>query len=259
MVVSSSALSVASASVATLVFGGSKQNVQELAMPQSPVWDTAQIGALWFTIPHPVRYFISGNLGNVCFFSCERVVSYCLLSLTGSLSALLENHKDTASFFLGYIIHIPAQHFLHALLVYGLESINTPTKYKNTLFGMYATLVTAAVGSTALNAAFLSMGVPKTLAFVGTLGLFSILNYFAIGYIVGKARQEADAGKKDQQSLPDRVVTKGKRLPIRKAAFVRGGANAQGIMTQRDWIRSTGRPVTLGKAQTLLESSVAEL
>jgi hypothetical protein len=79
--------------------------------------------------------------------------------------------------------------------VYGLATINSPTKYLTTLFGTYGTYVTSAVLSTALNGFFLKMGMDKTVAFVSTLYFFAIINYLVIGWIVKKSSQEVTVKK----------------------------------------------------------------
>lgn len=274
----------------------------KVSIPPPPEWlpeiDTSRIHDAWYAIPHPVRYFMSGNVGNVCFYYCERYMAHFLLNHIQHLPDFILTHKDSVSFFLGYLIHIPAQHYSHALLVYGLESINTAAKYKRTLAGMYATLMTAAVGSTLLNAVFLNIGVNKTAAFFLTLSMFAVVNYFVIGYIVEKSSREAavaatssavsavNGNKKGKLSQLERFkktrakespkVTK-KTLGNRRGFLVRGGAvptNASSssmegggltttttATTRRDWVRSTGgRPVTLSTtAQPFLDSFAIDI
>ena len=143
----------------------------------------------WYTaVPEPARFFISGNVGNVLLFFLERVLAQAIHPI---LPESLVPFQDSISFFLAYFLDIAVQHYLHAVLVYGLESIDTLAKYVRTLRGMYAALVTAAIGSTILNAVFLKLGILKELAFVVTMGSFSVINYFWIGRMVKKSELAA--------------------------------------------------------------------
>ena len=105
-------------------------------------------------------------------------------------------YRASVSFFCAYWLHIPVQHLLHALLVYGLSSINTAPKYWTTLAGMFSALALASVGSTAFHTYLLSMGISKNVAFFMTLYSFSILNYFVIGFIVHKSSNRDTASAK---------------------------------------------------------------
>lgn len=165
----------------------------------------------FFLIPAPLRYFISGNCGNVVFYFMERFLYLALYHLHFSRQPLpdewteimLPSWVNSATFFSAYILHVPAQHYLHALLVYGLESINTPSKYYKTLGGMFSTLTGSALGSTALNAFLLSTGkFNKTAAFIATLWSFSIINYLIIGWIVRASNKSSTEETVHSRKVP---------------------------------------------------------
>jgi hypothetical protein len=161
----------------------------------------------WHELPGVLRYFISGNLGNVALFVCERLISWQLRKHQDELpaswyAARSGAVRDSISFFAGYVLHVPAQHYLHALLVYGLDSINTPARYWKTLGGMYSALGTASVGSTILNGFLLSTGMNKTVAFVATLWIFALFNYFVIGWIVAASQGSPSATKAAGEKVP---------------------------------------------------------
>jgi len=144
----------------------------------------------FYRVPAPLRYFVSGNFGNLALFLTDHLVS-----------ALISPHfkgpwVHSTCFFTAYMLHVPAQHWFHALLVYGLESIATPAQYWQTLGGTYSALALAAVGSTAMNAVLMDWLQHKVLAFVLTLVTFSFFNYFVIGWVV--ARSEAVAAAKEK-------------------------------------------------------------
>lgn len=128
----------------------------------------------WFRYPVIARYFLSGNIGNIFLFGCEKLSS----SLLGHWIIASEVWRDTASFFLAYWLHIPILHLLHASLVYGWQTINTPEKYRTTLASLGAGLTVTAVLSTLLNWVCMMMfRMSKSTAFVATLAIMSIINY----------------------------------------------------------------------------------
>jgi hypothetical protein len=199
----------------------------------------------WFGhIPQLVRFVVSGNIGTLCFYACERFMyrivfhSDNVISLFPDYEALLHSYKDSASFLTGYLLHIVAQHYLHALLVYGRASIDTPRKYWTTLFGMYQALMFAAFGSTFLNAALLPY-MHRTAAFVATLCVFACINYVWIGRIVSKAAaasstesMEHGKNKKKRDKKNATALTKNKKATTSSASStssmrgrsLRGGA-----------------------------------
>jgi hypothetical protein len=262
MAATSSAMAVASGMATLAIRGGVR-----VVPPPPPMIPTA-----WYNLPQPFRFFVSANLGNVCFLCCEKAVSKYLQSSLSDLPDMIQSHRDTASFFLGYMLHIVAQHYLHAMLVYGPSSIDTSAKYRKTLLGMYSTLMSAAVGSTILNSVFLSYGMDKTVAFVATISSFALFNYFLIGWVVKRSnmgevaktnKKSTSAVRKDTKPAPRKVakpaqkkVTKKKPLkkniqkqknkrgmPKKKTVAMRGGGEMPDLTVSREWVRSTGRPV----------------
>jgi hypothetical protein len=199
----------------------------------------------WFGhIPQIIRFFVSGNLGTLCFYACERFMyrvvfhSDNVISLFPDYEALLHSYKDSASFLLGYLLHIVAQHYLHALLVYGHDSINTSRKYWTTLFGMYQALMFAAFGSTFLNAALLPF-MHRTAAFVATLCIFACINYVWIGRIVSKASSssssstesvEHDKKKKKDKKKATLLLIKNKKTASSSSSMMGGRALRGGAL-----------------------------
>lgn len=149
----------------------------------------------WFRVSELGRFFVSGNLGNLCFYFLERLV-YSQLSQISDLPAFVEEYIDSVSFFIGYILQIITQHLLHALLVYGLDSINTREKYFKTLLGQFSAYGFALIGSTVLNLILLNnAGLDKSTAFVTTMVIFAGINYFLIGWIVRRTTASVDKKK----------------------------------------------------------------
>jgi hypothetical protein len=143
----------------------------------------AVVAAKWYRLPQVSRYFVSGNLGNVCFFLLEKSIHRLLHDREDWVPDWLPVSKHTLSFVVAYMAQVVPQHFLHALLVYGLRTINTPVKYGRTLAGTYSAFAVSMVGSTALNSVLIRF-VSKDAAFMSTIVVFAIVNYFAISWIV---------------------------------------------------------------------------
>jgi hypothetical protein len=175
--------------VATIVARGGAFGKAAAIPPTAPPSSTsiASLYKSWFIhASEPVRFFVSGNLGNLCFYFLERLVYFQLCKMS-SLPPVVEDYKDSVSFFIGYLLQIVTQHYLHALLVYGLETIDTRDKYFKTLLGQSSAYIVALFGSTFLNQALLSTGVNKNMAFLTTLWVFACINYFVVGWVVRRA------------------------------------------------------------------------
>lgn len=122
--------SLAAVAVASLVRGGARK------APPPPPPDKA-IMDKFMKLNEPLRFFISGNIGNVIFFYIERVTFYLLNKMNG-LPPVVQEYIDSVSFFIAYLLQVIPQHWLHAYLVYGLDTIDTRQKYFTTLFGCYS-------------------------------------------------------------------------------------------------------------------------
>lgn len=135
----------------------------------------------WFRWPEPFRFFVSGNCGNLCLYICDIFI--------GNTLCQYRLIHPAVTFFLAYLLHIPAQHFLHASLVYGMSSINTYSKYITTLLETYSALGASAVGSAALNG-FLRQYLPRLVAFGFTMAIFAVVNYMFMHYIMSRDTTE---------------------------------------------------------------------
>ena len=179
------------------------------------------IGNLWYRIPQPFRYFVSGNIGNVCLYVSEKCVRTWMASMTHP-----PKNIDSMAYFTAYILHIAAQHAVHAFLVYGFESVSTQQKYWSTLLGTYQAYAFSAVGSTFLNSFLVKEGWNRDIAFIATLWIFSCLNYFWIGYVVKKAEEKAAKIAADEAKQDRKFVGRRKQG---KVPFMRGGYRAFGL------------------------------
>jgi hypothetical protein len=142
----------------------------------------------------PLRYFISGNIGSLIFFSIDRLI-YLILCHFKQLPAILDNHKEGFSFFVSYLLQVVPQHWLHAVLVYGVDTISTRAKYFQTLLYQYSVYASSMFGSTFLNTMLVKAGLHRTIAFFGTIAAFSIINYFLIEWTVRRGLLAAEKSK----------------------------------------------------------------
>jgi hypothetical protein len=142
-----------------------------------------RVAVRWYRLPQVSRYFVSGNLGNVCFFLLEKAIHQALHDQADMVPDWMPVSRHTLSFVVAYMAQVVPQHFLHALLVYGLRTIDTPAKYGRTLAGTYSAFAVSMVGSTALNSVLIRF-FSKDAAFMSTIVVFAIINYFAISWIV---------------------------------------------------------------------------
>lgn len=122
--------------VASMVRGGARNALPPPPRPEKGVSLKGPYDA-FMKINEPLRFFISGNCGNVVFFYLERL-AFLLLQKIENLPTVMKDYMDGVSFFIAYILQVIPQHWIHALLVYGLHSIDTRKKYFTTLFGCYS-------------------------------------------------------------------------------------------------------------------------
>lgn len=213
----------------------------------------------WFEFSSLVRFFVSGNIGNLCFYLIERVIYHQLCQFDdGSLPRLIEEYKESVSFFIGYVLQIVTQHLIHAVLVYGLDTISTREKYLKTLMGQFSAYGLALIGSTAFNLFLLRAGLDRTVAFFTTLVLFAFINYFLVGWVVRISTASSSSVEENYKF----GAIKGKKGTIKKSAVksnanklvqkVRRGGSTEFLPSSR-WFASslplhelvgmTGRPI----------------
>jgi hypothetical protein len=145
-----------------------------------------QVTTTWFALPSPFRYLMSGNIGTICLYTLEYLLAEYIIT-HNRIPSVLHPYREIVTYFVGYLLHIIVQHYSHALLVYGIDTINTRKKYISTLLGMYATLMSSAIGSTMVNAMLLHCTnnfFTKKTAFITTLVLFAGINYFVLQWMM---------------------------------------------------------------------------
>jgi hypothetical protein len=155
---------------------------------------------LWHDLPEVARFFVAGNLGNAGFFFLERqiniFISLCPIEM---VPAFVLAYQDGVSFFVGYLLQIVSTHLLLAVLVYGVDTIDSVEKYCKTLSGQFYAYAFSLFGSTILSTFLQQRGVERTTAIFGTMLTFACVNYFLIGWIVKRAVASAMSHSKDEK------------------------------------------------------------
>ena len=178
----------------------------------------AAIPNRWFgSVPEPVRFIVSANLGNIVFFKIDQILySMVILPLSKGMPKMFQRNKETISFFFAYLMQVGVQHFLNAVLVYGLDTIATTEKYLQTLALTYSSYSFSLVGSTIGNSILIKNGVPKNVAFWGTIIGFGVINFFLLKFLMGKSSAE------DNDISPVHNKTKGARKKVQSKQIPRG-------------------------------------
>lgn len=194
---------------------------------------------LWFSsVPEPIRFITAANLGNIAFFKIDQALyNLVILPLSKDMPKLFQRNRETVSFFLAYLIQVGLQHFLNALMVYGLETIETSDKYFQSLALTYSSYSFSLVGSTVGNALLIGQGVPKNVAFWSTIIGFGVINFFLLKFMVGGSSSSSSSnnnnssrnGKEEQVLAQGKQKSKVTATPKRKRSVmkVRGGAMQQ--------------------------------
>lgn len=175
-------------------------------------------------VPQVVRFGVAGNLGNVGFFYLDKVIYHILSSYlrrsgagvephhhpsppvpgpagaagaaaSSVVTGLLLEYQESVSFFTAYVLQIVTTHVLYAVLVYGVSTIDTYTKYTTTLWGQFKIYGIGLIGATYCQAYIKQCGYPKHIAFWGTTAIFAVFNYFLITWSVQTAIYSATTTK----------------------------------------------------------------
>lgn len=222
--------------------GGSKAILRSPASTKrGKATDSDRLGRLyksWFGVSRPVRFFVSGNLGSVVFFLLERFI-YQVLTSQEDLPKLVDEYKETISFFWGYALQIVVQHMLHAFLVYGLDTIATREKYIKTLLSQFYAYGFALVGSTLLNLFLIRSGFDKTVSFFTTMVIFACINYYLIGFLM--ERSIASVDKSNGKRKPRTKTVAKKPTPPRSTQSRSSGSKNKSKSNSRAFVRKTPR------------------
>eukprot|EP00554_Chaetoceros_debilis_P000385 CAMPEP_0194089684 /NCGR_PEP_ID=MMETSP0149-20130528/35620_1 /TAXON_ID=122233 /ORGANISM="Chaetoceros debilis, Strain MM31A-1" /LENGTH=254 /DNA_ID=CAMNT_0038773699 /DNA_START=101 /DNA_END=862 /DNA_ORIENTATION=+ len=182
----------------------------------------------WFNeVPEAGRFIAAGLLGNIVFFLIDYILYNKILVPSGKkqlLPKVISHNMESSSFFLSYLLQTGVQHLFNAFLVYGLETIETRKKYIDTLVLTYSSYSVSMVGSTIGNMLLIKQGVPKNIAFWGTIMGFGFVNFFLLKFLVGGGQDEATEEGKQEKSKKSNLSKKdGANNRSKVLRKVRGG------------------------------------
>jgi len=112
--------------------------------------------SLFHLLPALPKFFLSGTIGNIIFFNLDLLLQSILFS--PALTPTQLAFAKSLTFPLSYLLQLPLQHLLNAILVYRLASVLKPTpahptpakRYKHTLIATYRIYATAIVLTTVI-------------------------------------------------------------------------------------------------------------
>lgn len=144
---------------------------------------------VWMNVPTYIRFGLSAGIGNFIFYFLDQYLYQNVFI-----------GQDTLSFFVAYLLQVFLQHLLNSVLVYGVRTIDTLEKYRNTLITTYSAYFGTLIASTCFNTFLLHYGgVQKNIAFWSTLAIFGIVNYLLLNKYVGGEETDSHDPKQQQQ------------------------------------------------------------
>ena len=129
-------------------------------------------------VPEPIRFTTSSFIGSVAFWALNELTVAMLPAACPS--------PITVAWFLSYLVSIWLQHWLIATLVYGWT-----TAYWPGLVATYTGYSGALVVSVPINAGLVQyLDFTASMAWVGTLCITGIANYFLLGWLLGGSKEK---------------------------------------------------------------------
>ena len=152
----------------------------------------------WFgQVPEIFRFCFTGSLANVFFLWLEHLLfvvateSPTATIVLTSVFDVEEDHAATISYTIAYLLQIVTTHMLNALLVYGLSTVDTFSKYVTTLRRQFYAYSTGMVLSVMLFGYLTSTSRPQWLQWMDrrtalwtTTFIIAGVNYVVIGKIM---------------------------------------------------------------------------
>jgi len=166
-----------------------------------------------------IRFATSGLIGNAIFFGLD--VAFLPIIIGASqkqcfikASKTIATNAESISFFVAYLVDIFLQHFLNALLVFGLDTIATRDMYLSSLATAYTAYFGTLCGSTILQAYLLRFGISKTIAFWSTIALGSVVNYVVLNALAARAKSQSNGTRENQVRTTNGSDVRSKRLQV---------------------------------------------
>jgi len=166
-----------------------------------------------------VRFAASGFIGNAIFFGLDLAFLPIIKGASQrqcfiKASKTIATNAESISFFVAYLVDIVVQHFLNALLVFGLETIATREMYLSSLAATYTAYFGTLCGSTILQAYLLRIGVSKSIAFWSTIALGSVINYLMLTALASRSKSQSSGTAENQLCTTTKSDVKDKKLKV---------------------------------------------
>lgn len=166
-----------------------------------------------------IRFAMSGLIGNAIFFGLDKAFLPIIIiashrPLMVRVSKIIATNAESISFFLAYLVDIIIQHFLNAVLVFGLETIATREMYLSSLATAYTAYFGTLCGSTVLQAHLLRLGLSKSIAFWSTIALGSVVNYLVLTTLAVRSKTPSNGTTENQLGKANRNDDRSKRLVV---------------------------------------------
>jgi hypothetical protein len=109
--------------------------------PNAVVSSDQSLNGIWFNqIPEAGRFITATGLGNLLFYAIDQTIyKHILIRFSSDFPKIIQRNKESVSFFVSYFLQIIFQHYLNALFVYGLDTVDSKEKYFKTLLLTYST------------------------------------------------------------------------------------------------------------------------
>jgi len=158
-----------------------------------------------------VRFAASGFIGNAIFFGLDLAFLPIIKGASQrqcfvKASKTIATNAESISFFVAYLVDIIVQHFLNALLVFGLDTIATRQMYLSSLTTAYTAYFGTLCGSTVLQAYLLRLGVSRSIAFWSTIALGSVVNYLVLTALAARSEPASNQNKSDDRRKELKLV-----------------------------------------------------
>jgi len=172
--------------------------------------------------------------GSAAVYPPSFIGSRASAAVSEYLLSFLRNNSESASFFVAYLMSIVIQHALNALLVFGVDTIQTRELYLSSLSTAYTTYFGTLCASTILQANLLKWGVSKPMAFWCTIGISSVANYVLLTSSSPSSKEELSSSEKEKME---------ERLSLRGGGDDGSGdvaSSCLGFVNQARWVGSNG-------------------
>lgn len=201
------------------------QSPKQRSPPPPPPSFLARLNESWYSCPQLFRFCVSGSLANLLFLWIEKNL-FSILSEAppGQFPAWVHDNATTVSYTTAYLLQIVTTHALNALLVYGLDTVSTLSKYWATLRGQFCAYSVGMVLSVMLFSYLTSsssssppgLNLDRHVALWTTTAIVAGINYMVIGKIMQSTSVGNGADGSSHQTANDNEKSYNKKSSTKK-------------------------------------------